>query len=100
MDGAFTGRIALQFVLEHRDDGRGGEQAAVVGECSKVDDVLFVLEGRDAVADGLDRFFRYDGADGGADVLQRGAGGLGDAGEIGVDGSEGFHACGIVRRRT
>lgn len=58
----------------------------MVGESGEPDDDFAVAEGWDFVADGFGGGGRKRGTDGGADFLQGGVGGFGDAGEVGVDG--------------
>ena len=58
----------------------------MIGESGEPDDDFAVAEGGDFVADGFGGGLGKSGSNGGANFLQSGAGGLGDAGEVGVDG--------------
>jgi hypothetical protein len=82
LDGSFGEGVALQLVLKLFDDRGGGEQAAMVREGREPDEHAFVLDGGNFVADDFAGFGRSGGANGRANRIQSGAGGLGDAGKI------------------
>jgi len=85
--GAVGGGIGFDVVAKVVEEGIAHhEEAAVPGERGEADEHPFVLEGGDAVADGLDSAGGNDGADDGAELFQAGAGGFRDRGEVIVDG--------------
>jgi hypothetical protein len=86
LHGAFGEFVGLELRAELFDDPGGGEKGAVVGEGSKPHQDLFVLEGRDAIADELGGSAGSGGANERAKFPERGALGFGDSREVGVDG--------------
>jgi hypothetical protein len=97
LDGAFGEGIGLQVVFEEFDDPAGGKEAAMLGEGGEPDDDFAVTEGGDFVADGFGGGWGKGGANGGANFLQSGAGGFGDANEVGVDGFRAGSGLGLCR---
>lgn len=83
-NGAFGGFVFGEVGGKLLDEGGAiGEETAVIGEGGKADECAEVVEGGHAVADFFSGFGRDDGADGGLDFEESGAGGFGDGGEVG-----------------
>lgn len=86
LDGALGEVVGLEFVLELLDDGSGGEETAMVRKGGEPNEDFLVPEGGDAVADDFGRFRWRGGANHGAHVLESGASGFRNEGEVLVDG--------------
>lgn len=86
MDGALGSREIIQVFLAGFDDRSSRKQAAMIRKCGEPHQRTLVFENRHAVADAFHSFRRDRGTDSCANSVQGGAGGLGDGGQILIDG--------------
>lgn len=92
LDGAFGDGEGLQVRAELFDHRGSGEKGTMLGEGSKPDYNLFVVEGRNAVGDRFGGLAGNSGANRSADFLERGALRFRSGGEIFVDGGRSLFA--------
>src|SRR5215468_1592007 len=88
----------FKFILECFNDRARGKQAAMVGKrCVPHQDFL-VLERRHSIADNFNGVGGYNGANSGANFIQRTAGGAGNTSEVLIDipGSSFPFGCGTA----